>query len=358
MRDKGHQVTIAEVARAAGVSNGVVSTVLNGAKGTARTSAATRALVLDTAARLGYRPNRVAQSLRHGRTTTITLLVSSFAPYYADIATAAQAAATARGYAINVVSTNTAATELQALEYLRGGSSDGVIIGAGRHSPQDAVIAVLQDLRRRGVPAVLLHDRSPDPALPAIRIDNEAGAYLATAHLLRLGHRRIAHLTSEALLGRTLSAATDRYGGYRRALAEAGVAFDPAWLVRGAVSMTGGKEMIQALLARAGARPTAVTCYNDQAAIGALRALGELGVRVPEDIAVVGFDGLAFGAFTTPALTTVDFPRAALGRVAVETLFALFDGHDAIPTEQVLPVQLVVRESCGATAPAAVGREE
>lgn len=217
----------------------------------------------------------------------------------------------------------------------------------------------LDDLRRRNIPVVVLHFRSPDPAIPAIRIDNEAGTYLATRHLLRLGHRHIAHVTGtipdlpddEVPAERPLAPTSlDRYRGYRRALRETGVAFEGSWLAQDRIATpAAGKQLVRALLARAGRRPTAIVCYNDQMAFGALRALHEMGLRVPGDMAVVGFDGLAFGSYITPTLTTVDFPRGTMGRSAVEALFAQFDGRRLDPVEQVLPVELIVRESCGAT---------
>jgi LacI family repressor for deo operon, udp, cdd, tsx, nupC, and nupG len=144
--------------------------------------------------------------------------------------------------------------------------------------------------------------------------------------------------------------AVDRYRGYRRALDEAGVAFDPALILSGHWSSVGGHTMVRELLARPGSRPTALFCFNDLIAIGALRALYEAGVRVPDDIAVVGFDGISPTAFTTPALTTVEHSRDDLGRLAVETLLGLLDGRESATPDLVLPGRLVVRESCGTPA--------
>jgi DNA-binding LacI/PurR family transcriptional regulator len=143
---------------------------------------------------------------------------------------------------------------------------------------------------------------------------------------------------------------SDRLQGYRRALAEAGIAFDPAWVVKGETTLSGGYALMQALLARPGPRPTATFCVSDLAAIGALRALYEAGIRVPEDMALAGFDGILLGQYTTPALTTMNQPRAEMGRLAAEMLFDLLEGGQQLPREHVLAAELLVRESCGAAA--------
>jgi DNA-binding LacI/PurR family transcriptional regulator len=196
---------------------------------------------------------------------------------------------------------------------------------------------------------VILLDRSPDPRVPAIRVDVEAGAYLAVAHLLRLGHRRIAHLAlhGSGPIEAEQTSQGDRYRGYRRALAEAGSDAQPAWLVRGVDTLGGGYEMMQQLLARPGPRPTAALVYNDLTAVGALRALHDAGLAVPQDMAVIGTDGIELGRYTSPALTTIDHPRVELGRLAVEALCSQIEGGPAPETERVLPVRLIVRESCG-----------
>lgn len=351
MLPTGRRATIVEVAEAAGVSPTTVSVVLNDRPSTVRISEATRAAVKAAAAQLGYIPNFAAQSLRRQRSAILTLLVGNLAnPFFTDIAASVRASDVVRGYELNVVDADRPETELQALDLLRNGSSAGVIVATGRHSTRGQAIDALRDLVRRGLPAVILSDRSPDPAIPAIRIDDAAGAFAATTHLLQLGHRRIAHLTAQqsTLAVDEQSVESDRFLGYRRALTEAGVAFDAAWLVQGETTLQGGYGLIHELLARQGSRPTAVFCVSDLMAIGALRALHEAGIRVPDEMAVVGFDGITLGRFTTPALTTMDQPRAAMGRLAADMLFTLLDGQQSLPNEQVLAAELLVRESCGA----------
>lgn len=351
MPPSGRRATIIEVAQAAGVSTTTVSVVLNERPSTVRISDATRATVKQAAVQLGYIPNSAAQSLRRQRPTILTLLVGSLAnPFFTDLAAGVRTTVAERGYELNVVDADLAEAEEQALDQLRNGSSAGVIVATGRHGERGAAIAALQGLVQRGLPAVIMSDRSPDPAIPAIRIDDEQGAFVATQHLLQLGHRRIAHLTSrsEPALADPPSVEADRFQGYQRALAAAGVVLDPAWVISGPPTLTGGAALIHALLARPGQRPTAVFCISDLLAIGALRGLYEARVRVPEDMAVVGFDGIVFGQFTTPALTSMEQPRQEMGRRAAEVLLAQLDGGEVVPGEQVLPATLLIRESCGA----------
>jgi DNA-binding LacI/PurR family transcriptional regulator len=341
------------VARAAGVSAATVSLVLNGRARAVQISDVTSEAVREVAAHLGYTPNHAARSLRRRRTNTLTILVYSLAnPYYADIARAARQAAAAHGYKLHIVETEGQDAEFEALRNLRSGDSDGVIAATTRHRAYPEAAETFREVVERGLAAVTLIDYSIHPTIPAIRIDDAASAHLATAHLTRLGHHRIAYLTyatvEELEEGRP-SHAFDRYRGYRRALAEAGVGFDPASVITGPPSPTGGREMVQRTLARQ-VRPTAIFCFNDLIAIGALRALYEAGVRVPEEMAVVGFDGIEPTAFTTPALTTVAHSRDDLGRLAVETLIGLLDGQTPSAMDRVLPGRLIIRESCGAPA--------
>jgi DNA-binding LacI/PurR family transcriptional regulator len=345
------RVTIQQVARAAGVSAATVSVVLNGHHRAVGIREATRAAVVEASLRLGYRPNDAARNLRRQHNNVLSLLVQDLAnPCFVDIAVAARAAAEARGYEVNVVDAGAVDAEMRALERLRGDGSDGVIVATGRHGTRPAALELLRDLVARGLPAVVLLDRSPDPRVPAIRVDVEMGAYIAVRHLHGLGHRRIAHLAlhGDEPIADEQTSQGDRYRGYREALGYRGIAANPAWLVRGDDTLAGGHAMMQELLSRPGPRPTAVLVYNDLTAIGALRALRDAGLRVPEDMAVIGTDGIELGRYTSPSLTTIEHPRVTLGQLAVETVCGLIDGVPAAQTERVLPVDLVIRESCGA----------
>jgi len=333
--------TSADVARAANVSQTTVSQVLNGKAGITRISAETREKVEAAARQLGYTPNHAARSLRERRTKLIALVLPTIdKPYFSDVVNAAQEAAHEKGYAVTVIPIR-AGAEFHASSLLQGAACDGIIV-AGH---DNCVSPELMLLRKRGLAVAVLQEESPDPAISSISVDLEEGGYLATRHLLQLGHRRIGHITERL---RPSTGGRSRIDGYRRALGEAGLAFDPALVIVTENSMAGGAAGLDRLLDSADERPTAAFVYNDQLAVGVLTRLRERGLRVPDEFAVVGFDGLAIGAFTAPTLTSVDSPRGALGRLAAEALIRAVETATAVGETHRLPVRLVVRSSCGA----------
>jgi DNA-binding LacI/PurR family transcriptional regulator len=338
-----NRITSRDVARHAGVSQATVSIVLNGSSGPIRVSSATRSRVLAVADHLGYVPNHAAQSLRRKRTRSITFInPSPENPYFAEVVAGAQAVAEKAGYGVSVVNVPTREAAVQILAHLNAGTSDGVIVG----SRDPRVLTELAPAIRRGLAVVALQYDAEEPGVAVVRTDREVGGYLATRHLIELGHTRIAHLTDSAAYARR---PTERSAGYRRALRQAGIELQSEWIVAGTNTVAGGDASMRELWARSERRPTAVFAFNDQVAIGALHALRTLGVRVPDDVAVVGFDGIALGAFTSPELTTIEQPRFEVGQRAVELVFEMLDGAPSSPTQVTLPVRLVVRESCGAS---------
>jgi DNA-binding LacI/PurR family transcriptional regulator len=351
------RVTIAEVARAAGVSKTTVSVVLNGGADALGIRPETQSQVLDAATSLGYTPNYAARMLRRGRTGTLTMLVQALAnPFFVDMAVAARGAAEARGYELVVVDAGPLDAEVRALEHLRGGRTDGVVVATGRHHSRRPAVERLIELVDHGMPAVVLIDKSPDDRVPAIRPDVYGGSLEAMRHLVGLGHRRIAHIAMQGAeeLESAPSSQGDRYRAYVDALTEAGIELDRRWLVRGPDTSAGGRGAMHDLLG-VRPRPTAVFVYNDLTAIGVLRACAEAGVRVPDEVAVVSFDGIELGGFMTPALTTVENPGVDMGRRAIQTLFDLMAGQPPSEIDRVLPARLLVRESCGARAATAAG---
>lgn len=327
------------------MSQATVSIVLSGAASSIRVSSATRDRVLAAADRLGYIPNHAAQSLRRRRTRSITFInPAPENPYFTEVIGAAQVAAEEAGYGIFVAVVPKPEAAVQILSHLNAGTSDGVIVG----SRDPCVLNELRHAIRRGVAAVAIQPAIEEHAIPAVRTDKEAGGHLATRHLIQLGHRRIGHLADAAAYAKH---SAERTAGYRRALAEAGIEFDPRWVVESTNNtVAGGDAAMRALLERPGPRPTATFVFNDQLAIGALHALRTQGVRVPEDMAIVGFDGIGLGAFTNPELTTIEQPSADIGRRAVELIFDLLDERAVKVRDITLPLRLVVRESCGASA--------
>ena len=335
-------VTSADVARRAGVSQATVSLVLNGMAGRFGLTVSTQDRVITAAAALGYTPNHAAQSLRRRRTNCIAYVTSDLGnPYVAEVVAAVQLVAQGRGYIVNVIAAPTEEAALNTIARLRGGVCDGLLISGG----SARVDAELRHLAARGLACVLLQDGNGDPTISCVRADLREGARIATHHLIKLGHRCIAHVTD---VGRYPHSNNDRLVGYQEALAEAGIGFDPALLIEAENGLLGGAQAVRTLMQRKAPHPTAVFMYNDRMAAGGLHALRALGLRVPEDIAVVGFDGVALGAFTDPELTSIVHPREALGRLAAQTLFDLLDRVQPSQVTQTLPVQLVVRQSCGA----------
>jgi len=329
------------VAELAGVSRSAVSLVLSGAATQHGLSQATQDRVRSAAQVLGYMPDHAASSLRRRCTNTITFVTAELGNrYFADVLAAAEDAAYARGYAVNIVSARTQRDEANAIRRLCNGAADGLII----HGAASRVPGLLDRLRARGIACVLLQDPGDDGAVPCVRADIEGGGVLATWHLLRLGNQRIAHITDQRMVGQAVN---ERLQGYRRALADADIPFDPALVAAGENSPAGGAAALRALMAGPASRPDAVFAFNDQMAFGAMHALALLGLRVPQDVAVVGFDGTDLGAHATPALTTIDHPRQDLGRLAADEVLDQLQGRVCPSGNRVLPVRLLVRQSCG-----------
>ncbi len=374
--DRTKTVTIADVARAAHVSTATVSLVVNGQANSLRISDATRQTVLEAVRSLGYTPNHAARSLRSRRTGTLALIVTQVdIPHHGELATAAVSAAELRGFDLHVLEARSPEHECRLLDRLRGGQVDGVLAATVRSlydqdgRPVEAELdrkqAARTSLAHSGVPVVVLFDRSPDTRVPAVRIDDAEGAYLATRHLIDQGHRRIADicLRTEPPHDRDVSASADRFRGYRRALDDAGLPFEPAMLVP---AQHGPRLAAGHTLGAHWRRPrapgvTAAFVANDLIAIGFLRGLHDAGVDVPNDLGVAAFGGTELSQYTRPSLTTVDHPRAEIGQIGTETLVGLIEGRPAAHRERILRVSLTVRESsvvgpCGrrdrATTPA------
>lgn len=331
--------TSQDVAELAGVSRTAVSLIMNGRAERHGLSEATQLRVRMAARSLGYTPNHVARSLRRQRTNIITFMTSDPGNrYFAEVLAAAEQAARARGYVVNIMVARSDDAEAEATERLCGGISDGLVVHGG--SPHTG--ERLMRLRQRGLACVLLQDSGSVPDVACVRVDIAEGAALATRHLLALGHVRIGHITDVRLSG---AIANDRLAGYRLALDKAGIDFDPDLVVAGVNHFAGGDAAMRTLMASR-KKPSAVFVFNDQMAIGGLHALASLGLRVPADVAVMGFDGTDLGAFSTPELSTIDHPRQQLGRLAATSVLDQIEGK-AVAALEVLPVHLVVRQSCG-----------
>lgn len=312
-------VTMRDVALKVGVSKQTVSAVLNGKPGI---SAETIARVRQAMDELGYQPNMVASSLRLGYTTTIGLVVGNVAnPYYSEIARGVEDVAQARGYSVMLCNMYDDPARYE--EYLRVFVRQRVagVIGATKQATKNLppTTAVFQ---------------------PIPGINSQRGAYVATAHLLDLGHRRIGCITAPAVAKEVRA---ERLQGYFDALADWGVAADEKLIVTGAFDYASGLRAVEQLLQQTSV-PTAIFVHQDLLAIGVIAGLKRAGLRVPEDVAVIGYDGLEIAALYDPPLSTIIQPTYEIGR---RTMTQLADELEGISTNELEPLvcTLVVRRS-------------
>ncbi|GIH91838.1 LacI family DNA-binding transcriptional regulator [Planobispora siamensis] len=334
------RVTIRQVARHAGVSPALVSGVLNEVPDL-RVAPGTAARIRAAAAELGYTPNFMARGLRRRRSETIALVGDTImtTPFAVRMVEAAQQAVTARGYLLFLVNTgDDPQAERAAIRALYGRHVDGLLYACMYHRE----VPVPEEITP---PAVFLDARPDSARFPSVVPDDHGGARNAVAELAAHGHRRIAFLNDEA----GPVAAGLRLRGYREALAEAGIAFDPGLVGHARATPETGEEATARLLDRPGV--TALFCFNDRMAIGAYRAIRRRGLRVPEDVSVVGYDDQEFiAAYLDPPLTTVALPYSRMGAWGARTLVDLIEGK--VPEQRehtpvLMPCDLVRRSSVG-----------
>jgi LacI family transcriptional regulator len=305
----------------------------------------TRQRVLQAARRLDYYPNAAARRLVSGRTRTIALVWhrgpdetyrDAFLPGLLQGITRA-----ARHYGYYVIFRPIEPGEVddRYVELARGRHSDGLILSGPRSDDTD-----LLDLHREGFPLVL-HGQLPGTDIPSVDVDNVRGATAAVDHLLTLGHRRIGMVTNAPL---TYVSSRQRLKGYRQALERAELPIDEALVQCGNFDEESGYAAVQALLAVKPA-PTALFVASDMVAMGALRALHDRGERVPDDMAVVGFDDITAARFIIPALTTFHVPTFGLGWSAADLLVRIIEGDRPKDIQVRLDTELMIRESCRAS---------
>ncbi|MDR7418050.1 MAG: LacI family DNA-binding transcriptional regulator [Armatimonadota bacterium] len=339
--------TIRDVARVARVSVATAARAL-GEYGYA--SAAARARVARAARALDYHPNAIARSMIKGRTQTVAVIVSDNAnPFFATVVRGLEDVVLSKGYALLLCNADeNADKEALYLRMVRQKRVDGLVI-----SPSGGSSPTLRSIRAGGTPIVQIDRRLPGLHADAVLIDNRAGVRAAIRHLIARGHRRIGIISGP----RRLYTGRERLQAYRAALREAGLAVEPDLILEGTFKEPSGYELVGRFLSMR-RPPTAVFVANNLMTIGALLRLKEAGVRIPQEIAVVGFDDMDWAPILTPPLTAVAQPGyelgAAAGRLLLERLHAQLTGR---PQTIVFHPKLVVRESCGAL-PAARGRAE
>lgn len=327
------RVKMEDVARAAGVSVATVSKVVNGRYGVSRATSERVSAVID---QLGYETSLGAQSLRSHKTNVIGVLLAEFEPFSTELLKGASDAVAGTGYELLAYSGGhrggAVGWERRSLSRLGGTLIDGAII----------VTPTVVDARP-GVPVVAVDPHTGPSGVPTVDSDNFAGAVLATQHLLRLGHRRIAHLSGRA----DLESSRLREDGFRHAMAEAGVPVDEQLVRVGGYRPEGAQQSARELLSLPD-RPTAIFAANDLSAIRTMQVARDLGLSVPDDLSVVGFDNVPESAVAVPPLTTIEQPLRQMGEEALRMLVAVLDGQEPPTTHLRLPTALVERSSCRA----------
>jgi len=331
--------TIKDIAERAGVSVATVSYVLNN---TRYVSPEKKERVTEAVRELNYVPNAAARGLRAGESRTIGLIVADISnPFYPDLAKACEDVAQEQGYAVHMINTDDRPERMrQALSQAREGKIDGLIVTTALEADREP----LQALLARDFPVVLAHRRLEGLDVDLIESANFEGGQLAARHMLGLGHSRIAFLSG--VTGSPIG--ERRVAGYRQAMREAGIEVRPEWVLSGEAKYAESYSRMVAYAEMAPEeRPTAVINVSDIGAMGVLDAAADRGLRVPEDVAVMGFDDLFIAAFRSVRLTTVRVPRYELGRQATQLLLRRIGKADLKRQHIVLPVELVVRKTCG-----------
>ncbi|MGI5131368.1 LacI family DNA-binding transcriptional regulator [Pseudonocardia sp. CA-107938] len=326
-----------DVAARAGVSLGTVSNALNKPD---QVSERTRQRVLDAIEALGFVRNESARQLRSGRSRTLAFVVLDAGnPFFTDVARGMEEVAEAAGRAVFLCNSGEDPKRQDAyLDLLEQQRVEGVLI-----TPVDQPEERLDRLEKRGIPVVVV-DRAGGPDRCSVTVDDVAGGELAVEHLLERGHERIALVGGPVSIGQV----ADRWAGARRALAAAG-APEPTLLETAALNVAEGRRAGERLVGLpASRRPTAAFCANDLLALGLLQQMVRMGMAVPDDLAIVGYDDIEFAEAAAVPLTSVSQPRHLLGRTAVELLLAESSGAAGhLHRQVVFAPELVVRASTG-----------
>lgn len=328
--------TIKEVAALAGVSSATVSHVING---TRFVSEGVKEQVLNAMNTLDYRPNALAASLRSGVTHTLGLIIPDSAnPFFAELGHCIENAAFKAGYSVILCNTeNDLHKELLYMDVLTKKLVDGMIfVAAGEN------VDTFKNLVELDIPVVVL-DRNYDGIdLEVVSTDNRQGGLLATDHLLSLGHKRIGCVSGPS----KINPSSKRLDGYMDALIAKGINVDSRLIVQGDFHPESGYAAGRKLLSLP-EPPTAIFACNDLMAMGVIKAASSLGLRVPEDLAVVGYDDIELASYTNPPLSTIKQPKVEMGLTALQIILDRINNKDSVHQKIQLPVSLIVRSSCG-----------
>jgi LacI family transcriptional regulator, repressor for deo operon, udp, cdd, tsx, nupC, and nupG len=332
-------VSITDIAAAAGVAPSTVSRALQDHP---RISVERRAAIKALAERMGYRPSEVARSLVTGHTHTLGVVITDITdPFVAEVMKGAEAAGREAGYTLLFASSDRdPRQELDAIQLLRGRQVDGMIVISGRAGLRYEDLLGEPQPGSPPWPLVLVNNRQTGWGIHSVGLDNCAGAVKAISYLVTLGHRRIAFVAGPER-GRS---SIERLRGYQQGMRASGLGGEGEIVVPGDGLLEDGPRSLSRLMALP-QPPTAILCYNDLAAIGVLAAAARSDMRVPRDLSVVGYDNIALSAYAVPPLTTVEQPKAEMGRRAVAMCLAGINGEAV--EDVVLEGDLVIRESAG-----------
>jgi LacI family repressor for deo operon, udp, cdd, tsx, nupC, and nupG len=326
--------TMKDVAQLAGVSTATVSRALMNPD---KVSPSTRKRVDDAVLESGYSPNALARNLRRNESKTIITVVPDICdPYYSEIIRGIEDAAVEHGYLVLVADgRNHSKKEASFANFVFAKQADGILL-LGNDLPFEANKAEQKNLP----PMVMACEFSPDLELPTVHIDNLTSAFEAVNYLTQMGHKRIAQVSGP----KSATLSQFRQQGYQQALRRAGITMNPIYLISGDLSFESGAKAVRQLLVGA-EPPTAIFFHNDMMAIGAIREAKKLGLRIPQDLSIVGFDDIQFAQYCEPPLTTVAQPRYEIGRQTMLMLLELLRGHDVRAGSRLLDTKLMVRES-------------
>ena len=323
--------TIKDIAKEAGVSISTVSYALNN---DSKVSEKTKQKILEVAEQLNYRPSGIARYLKKQNMQTIGIFLNDLGgPFYSELINGVQEVVSSNGYDLIACSTY-GGSQSAANRFLREKFLDGAIINAPS-IPNEIILSVAC----QEFPVVVLDRRLDGEFIYSVLIDNTQGAFDAVSHLVEKGYKKIGYVSGPSNSFDNM----ERFKGYRRALEQFGLVFEPKWNIQGRFTEKGGYQAIKMLMNN-GELPEAIFSANDEMAVGIIQGLKEAGLKVPDDLAIVGFDDIEIASYTQPKLTTIRHPNYDWGALAAHTVFQAFQDISMQKTI-VLPTDLVVRES-------------
>lgn len=325
--------TIKDVAKLAAVSVSTASIALNGKT---KVKHETRLRVLAAAKSLNYKKNGYAADLKKSKTKTLALIVDDLSgPFFSELIKGVQDVTLSQGYDL-ITCSATGGEDSAPTRFLLEKRTDGVIILAHDLKEETILQAAME-----GFPIVLLDRQLDSDQIIHIHVDDEQGAYNAVQYLASLGHQAIAYVNG-------VPSATDetrRYRGFLKAMDEHGLKYEDRWRISGGFTEEGGYQATKMLIMQ-GDLPSAIFYGNDEMAIGGMKAFTEKGIKVPEDISIIGYDDILLSKYMTPALTTIHQPKYDMGSLAARLILRVLNGESVDNRQYTLDTSLVVRETC------------